>query len=130
VIVVDSSVWVSYFNGSATRQALRLHRALQQDEPLAVLDLFITEVLQGFRLDREFGLARRTLVEMTRMPVTGPTYVNAARLSRKLRARGVVAHTIDCIIAQGCIENAAPLLSEDSDFSRIARHSKLRLAQS
>ncbi len=130
MIVVDSSVWVSYFNGSETPQALRLHRALQQDEPLAVVDLVITEVLQGFRLDREFEVARRTLAEVTRLPMTGPTYVNAARLNRKLRARGVVAHTIDCLIAQGCIENAAPLLSEDADFSRIAKHSKLRLAQS
>ena len=128
MIVVDSSVWVSYFNGSATRQALRLHRALEEDEPLAVLDLVITEVLQGFRIDREFELARRTLADVTRVPLAAAAYVNAARLNRKLRSRGVVAHTIDCIIAQGCIESQGALLTEDSDFLHIAKHSKLRLA--
>ena len=49
MIVVDSSVWVDYFNGRDTPQTTKLD-ALLGVEPLAIGDLILTEVLQGFRL--------------------------------------------------------------------------------
>jgi predicted nucleic acid-binding protein len=58
------------------------------------------------------------------------SYVSAARLYRNLRARGVtVGGTVDCLIAQACIETNATLLTADRDFDRIAAHTALRLAR-
>ena len=45
--LVDSSVWIDYFKGTITPQTEILDRLLGH-EPLAIGDLILTEVLQGF----------------------------------------------------------------------------------
>jgi len=130
VTLVDSSVWIGYFNGQETPEVRRLDRALSIHEDLAVLDLIITEVLQGFRAERDFATARAVLIRLPRPAPGVATYVRAARLFRRLRARGItVRGAIDCIVAQACIELRAELLSADADFRHIAAHSRLRLAK-
>lgn len=48
MILVDSSVWIDYFRGNPTVHAEKLDSLLGK-EPLAIGDLILTEVLQGFR---------------------------------------------------------------------------------
>ena len=57
MILVDSSVWIDYFKGTITAQTERLDSLLGL-EPLAIGDLILTEVLQGFHNDRDFNDAR------------------------------------------------------------------------
>jgi predicted nucleic acid-binding protein len=52
MIIVDSSVWVDYFNGKISRQTDSLDRLLGQED-IVVGDLILTEVLQGFRDDAQ-----------------------------------------------------------------------------
>ena len=47
MILVDSSVWIDYFKGAATPQTEKLDQMLGR-EPLAIGDLMLAEVLQGF----------------------------------------------------------------------------------
>jgi len=70
LILVDSSVWISYFNGAFTRQTERLDRLLGQ-APLAIGDLMLTEVLQGFRSERDFNRARNLLGSLTTIELCG-----------------------------------------------------------
>lgn len=60
MILVDSSVWVDYFRGTPTRQTDVLD-ALLDREPLAIGDLILAEVLQGFTSDRDFDPFERHL---------------------------------------------------------------------
>lgn len=129
MIFVDSSAWISYFNGAADPVAARLGETLESDQRLCLIDLVVTEVLQGFRQDREFELARRTLAGVHRLPVSHALHVDAARLYRRLRLRGLTPKTIDCIIAQACLESGASLLTNDTDFHSIARHTRLKLVR-
>jgi predicted nucleic acid-binding protein len=117
VILVDSSVWVDYFRGTSTAAASKLDELLGV-EPLAVGDLIVVEVLQGFRSDNTFDRARRLLGEFPVIDLCGPELaVPAARNHRLLRARGVtVRKTIDTIIATRCIEDGHTLLHSDRDF--------------
>ena len=62
-----------------------------------------------------------------RVPLSHASYVNAAKLFRRLRAHGVTPTTIACLVAQACLEFGAALLTKDADFEDIARHSRLRL---
>ncbi len=127
MIVVDSTVWIDWFRGSETPQTRRLAQGLAADE-IAILDLLLTEVLQGFRTDRSFEAARQVLVLLPRPVLRVETYVRAASLYRKLRARGVtVRGAVDCIVAQACIDLDARLLTGDVDFERVAAHTGLRL---
>jgi predicted nucleic acid-binding protein len=128
MIVVDSNTWADFFNGYQSSYVQRLDAALLEEEDLAVIPIIITEVLQGFRTDSGFKQARDVLVSL---PVIHPavnSYVRAASLFRSLRKKGVsVRGAIDCIIAQTCLDADAELLSPDSDFEHIARHTTLRL---
>jgi predicted nucleic acid-binding protein len=127
LIFVDSSAWISYFNGTPDSVAARLGAALDSDQRVCLIDLVVTEVLQGFRQDREFELARRTLAGVHRLPLSHASHVDAARLYRRLRLRGLTPTTIDCVIAQACLDAGTALLTKDADFDGIARHTRLKL---
>jgi predicted nucleic acid-binding protein len=130
VIVVDSNAWADFFNGLQTPHVQRLDAALSDEEDLAVIPIIITEVLQGFRTDTGFRSARDILVALPSIHPSVDCHVEAARLFRSLRQRGVtVRGAVDCIIAQTCLDFDAELLSPDSDFAHIARHTLLRLWQ-
>ncbi|MDH3472942.1 MAG: PIN domain nuclease [Rhodospirillales bacterium] len=118
MILVDSSVWVDYFNGVSTRETDLLDGYLGT-EPLLTGDLILTEVLQGFRSDRDFRRAKRALETLTFEPMVGREIaVASAQNYRKLRASGVtVRKTIDVIIATFCIKGGHRLLHSDRDFT-------------
>jgi hypothetical protein len=127
VILVDSSVWIDYFRGTATPQADKLD-ALLGTEPIATGDLILAEVLQGFVSDRDFNQARKLLTSLTIVELGGKDVaVQAAKNFRTLRALGVtVRKTIDTIIATRCIESRLPLLYSDRDFDPFVEHLGLR----
>jgi predicted nucleic acid-binding protein len=127
VILVDSSVWIDYFRGNATPQSDRLDTLLGS-EPLALGDLMLTEVLQGFASDKEFNQARKLLSSLVLVDLGGARVaVQAARNFRALRALGVtVRKTIDTVIATRCIEDGYTLLHSDRDFEPFVKHLGLR----
>jgi hypothetical protein len=128
LILVDSSVWIDYFRGARTRQSGRLH-ALLGTEPLAIGDLVLAEVLQGFDSDREFRAAKSALSSLELIELGGlDIAIQSARNYRYLRSIGVtVRKTLDCIIATRCIEDGLSLLHDDRDFDPFARHLGLRV---
>jgi predicted nucleic acid-binding protein len=129
MILVDSSVWIDYFRGIATPQTEKLH-SLLGIEPMAIGDLILTEVLQGFVSDRDFNQARKLLTSLTLVDLAGPTIaIQAAKNFRVLRSRGItVRKTIDTVIATRCIENGWPLLYSDRDFDPFVEYLGLRSA--
>lgn len=127
MILVDSSVWIDYFRGHGTAQADRLDQLLGT-EPLAIGDLILTEVLQGFDADRDFRQAEKLLTSMALVVLGGEDVaVQAAKNFRLLRAKGVtVRKTIDTIIATRCIVSGYTLLHSDRDFEPFETHLGLR----
>ena len=127
MIMVDSSVWIDYFRGNATPQAERLD-SLLGSEPLAIGDLILTEVLQGFPSDKEFKEAKRLLTSLVVVDLGGQgSAIQAAKNFRALRALGVtVRKTIDTIIATRCINGGYTLLHNDRDFEPFVTHLGLR----
>ncbi len=129
MILVDSSVWIDYFRGIATRQAERLDLLLGT-EPIATGDLILTEVLQGFSNDRDFNQARKLMASLVTVNLVGRTVaIKAAENFRALRLLGIsVRKTIDTLIATHCIENRLYLLYSDKDFDPFVEHLGLRAA--
>ena len=111
MILVDSSVWIDYFTGAVTAQTEELDRLLGQ-EPLAIGDLILAEVLQRFDNERDFNHTRKMLTSLTLVELGGQKIaIQAARNSRVLCRLGVtVRKTIDAIIATRCIESGYDLL--------------------
>ena len=128
MIIVDTTVWADYFNGRESPCTDRLDRALAEEEDVAILPLIVAEVLQGFRTETGFLKARDLLLGLPVLVPSIECHVEAARLFRRLRGKGIaVLGTIDCIIAQTCLDHDAGLLSPDVDFHRIAENTRLRL---
>ncbi len=130
VLVVDSSVWIDYFNArdSAARDELR--RLLADGHTrLVVPDLVLYEVLRGFRHERAMRQARLLLQTLSVEPCGGEDLaLAAAEHYRHLRARGItVRSAIDVVVAAFCIEHDYLLLHSDRDFDAIATHRGLRV---
>jgi len=116
-------VWIDYFKGTITPQTEALDRLLG-NEPLAIGDLILTEVLQGFDDERDFNQARKMLTSLTVVELGGREIaIQAAKNFRALRSLGVtVRQTIDTVIATRCIESGYDLLHNDRDFDPFAEH--------
>jgi predicted nucleic acid-binding protein len=120
---VDSSVWIDYFNGVVSPGTAKLDTLLGH-ETLAIGDLILTEVLQGFAEERDFNSARKLLLTLDVVELGGKELaIQAARNFRALRSLGItIRKTIDTIIATGCIESGYRLLHSDRDFEPFAKH--------
>jgi predicted nucleic acid-binding protein len=129
VIVVDSSVWIDFFNGVNTAEVERLDGLLGVT-PLAIGDLILVEVMQGFRNEQDVATARQLFRSLAVLPMLGGSNAwKATENYRQLRRQGItVRKTIDGIIATACIEANLPLLFSDRDFQPYVKHLGLEAA--
>lgn len=128
MLVVDSTVWIDYFNGLENASTNYLD-AMADQTPILIGDLILAEVLQRFRDDADFEKARRTLGRYLQVEMVNPELaLRSARNYRTLRSKGVtVRKTMDGLIATYCIENEHDLLHNDSDFDGYEMHLGLRV---
>jgi predicted nucleic acid-binding protein len=119
VLVVDSSVWIDFFNDAGHPAADLLGDLLDHGEVrIVVPDLVLFEVLRGFREEAAFRQARR-LMESLHVEDTASAELalTAAQHYRSLRAQGItVRSAVDVMVASFCIERDYALLHRDRDF--------------
>jgi predicted nucleic acid-binding protein len=130
VLVVDSSVWIDFFNARDSVARYELRRLLDDGGTrLVVPDLVLFEVLRGFREERALRQARLLLQTLHVEPCGGEDLaLAAAGHYRHLRARGItVRSAIDVMVAAFCIENDYLLLHNDRDYDALAAHRGLRV---
>ena len=129
MLVVDSSVWIDYFNGADQPAAQLLDELLDHGEVrIVVPDLILFEVLRGFRTERSLREAR-LLMEAFDIETAGGLDVarSAAAHYRDLRAQGITVRSpIDVLVATFCIENDYALLHRDRDFQAFEELRGLR----
>jgi predicted nucleic acid-binding protein len=126
MIIVDSSVWIDYFNGKDLPEVTKLDELLET-ELLGIGDLILAEVLQGFRQDSDYRTAKQLLTSLTVFEMLGSdAAINSADNFRALRKKGItVRKTIDVAIATFCINNGHSLLFSDRDFLPFVEHLEL-----
>jgi predicted nucleic acid-binding protein len=130
MVIVDSSVWIDYFNGRDIPEVATLDRLLET-ELLGVGNLILAEVLQGFRQDKDYQTAKRLLTSLTVFEMLGAEMaMKSADNFRGLRKRRItVRKTIDVMIATFCIENGHKLLFSNKDFAPFVEHLGLMAAE-
>jgi predicted nucleic acid-binding protein len=123
MILVDSSVWIEYFNGQETPQTHKLDTLLGV-EPIGIGNLILAEVLQGFRADADHRTAQKLLLSLSVFDILGTDLaVKSANNFRALRKQGItIRKTIDVAIATFCIEQRHALLFADKDFLPFVEH--------
>jgi predicted nucleic acid-binding protein len=123
MILADTSVWIDYFNGIESITTDVLDNALANDT-VVIGDLIFLEILQGFRRDKDYNSARKTLRLLDHYEMLGLHMVEkCAENYRALRKKGItIRKTTDIIIATFCIEAKLPLLYSDKDFIPFSKH--------
>ncbi len=127
MIIVNSSVEIDYFNGQVNPYIHKLDEVLGL-EPVAISDLILVEVLQGFRSDQDYNTAKNLFNSLdifnlldTKLAIKG------ADNYRYLRKKGItVRKKADIIIATFCIESQIPLLFSDKDFKPFVKYLSLQ----
>ncbi len=129
MILVDSSVWIDFFNGAKNTETDKLDEMLGLEE-IVTGDLILAEVLQGFRSDADYKTAKNVLTSLTVHDLVGKELaIKSANNFRKLRKKGItIRKTADVIIATYCIENKIPLLFADKDFVPFVDNLRLKSA--
>jgi predicted nucleic acid-binding protein len=125
VILVDTSVWINFFR---RHRPFDLAAEVDLEEVVTCLPV-IQEVLQGFRDESAFRLAREAMLALPSVdnPLTVDRVESAVDLYRRCRARGLtVRSSVDCLIAASALEHNLEVLHCDRDYEAIAKVSGLR----
>lgn len=123
MILVDTSILISFFKGNITEQVKKFEAILQHDIPFGINNLIYQELLQGAKTDKEFKLLDDYLVTQTFYNLKDEisSYKAAALIYYNCRKNGfTIRSTVDLLIAQTAIDNDLYLLHDDKDFSNIA----------
>ena len=128
-MIVDTSVWVDFFNGTQNRHTDFLEEAIEYDKPIFLHSIILMEILQGFRSDKIHEEVKNILLAYSFTNEDSiPDAIGASGLYRSLRKKGItIRKSLDCLIAYTAIKNGLPLLQKDRDFDNIAKHTKLKL---
>lgn len=128
MILVDTSVWIDYFNGIENKQTEYFDRILSEESVL-LGDIILAEILQGFDSDKDFRLAKQALDPLDCVHLGGKRLaIKAATNFRFLRSKGVtIRKTVDMLIGTWCIEHEVELLHNDKDFNQIATQLPLKI---
>lgn len=130
MILVDTSVWIDFFNGhNEDEKVKKLTDALKHDKDIFITDIILTEILQGIKDDNQYTVVKNSLLTLKFVHAKYyETYIYASDIYRNCRKKGVtVRKTIDCLIAAISIENNLSLLCKDNDFINISKCVNLSL---
>jgi predicted nucleic acid-binding protein len=129
VIVVDTSVWIEFLEGTGTSFDRHLAELIRMDAPIALTEVIYCEVLQGIRDDAVHAKVREILQAFPVLLLDGLRSADrAVTLYRTCRRRGfTIRSTVDCLIAAVCLDAGAELFQHDRDFDVLAKVANLKL---
>jgi len=128
VVLVDTSVWIEFFRKP---RRIDLPAVVDLDEIVTCLPV-LQEVLQGFREEAAFVLARDSMLALplVEAPLRQELFEEAVALYRRARVAGLtVRSSADCLIAACALRHGLTVLHRDRDFGFLARVSPLLVKQ-
>lgn len=125
VIIVDTSVWISFFKGAPFRT---LDLALKEGRAY-ITPIVVSELLSGFRPESKRHEFVQFLKELPLCDASFEHWVRTGDLRLALGRQGFTISTTDAHIAQCTLDLDAYLLTEDKIFSKISKSSGLKLAE-
>ncbi len=128
MILVDTSVWIEFFNSSSD---LDLEAAIDFDDIVTCLPV-VQEILQGFDNERAYRLAQEALASfpIVESPLSLEVFHEAVDLYRSARRSGhTIRSSVDCLIAACARRNALTILHRDRDFDALAQIAPLEVVR-
>ena len=119
-LTVDTSIWISLFRDMTGSVANTLRSAVG-NEVVVMTRPVLMEVLQGCRDDIEWKTVEARVSAFPLIEFPDALWKEAARLNFDLRRDGkTIRSSVDCLIAQNCLQSNCTLLHNDRDFDVIA----------
>jgi hypothetical protein len=118
-------VWIEVFRRGSR---LRLDEVVDFDEVVTCPPV-VQEVLQGFRDERSFQLARDAMSALPTVesPLRPAVFDEAVGLYRAARRAGLTVRSgVDCLIAACAVRNDLVVLHRDRDFGVLAQVAPLQ----
>lgn len=125
LILLDTSVWIEVFR---SRSPLHLEEVVEFDQIVTCLPV-IQEVLQGFRDERAFRIARDAMLALPTIesPLGISVVEEAVGLYRMARRQGLtIRSSVDCLIAACALRHGMTVLHHDRDYPQLAKVSALQ----
>ena len=127
-ILIDTSAWIDFFQGVASRENALIKDCLSRREHIFIAGVIVQEILQGLRDDSQYRTVREFLFLYSKIDAQFSDYEDAANIYRDLRKRGATVRSpVDCLIAVLAIRHRLFVLHKDRDFTFIARHHPLSI---
>lgn len=126
MVLVDTSLWIETFRRPAR---VKLEAVVDFDDVVTCLPV-IQEVLQGFRDERAFLLAREAMhaLPVVDSPMPRAVFDQAVDLYRAARRAGLTVRSgVDCLIAASALRHGLEVLHHDRDYDTLARVSTLQV---
>ena len=131
MILVDTCVWSLAFRRTIDAPdhpaALLLRRLIEEDAPLVVPGIVLQELLSRLASDAEFKRLRKAMSGFPLLLATESHHLRATRIWTACRQAGVVASSVDSLIAAMSEGSDNALLTTDRDFHLMAPHCGLRI---
>ena len=128
MLIVDTSVWIPYFNGVENAHTNKLDEILGS-EIITIGDLIYMEILQGISNQDQFAKIKNHLDKFNRVTLGGfDLALKAASNYNQLRVNGfTIRKSIDVLIGTFCFEHGCRLLHNDKDFTYFSKCFKLKM---
>lgn len=121
MILVETSAFISRARGHVTPGARLIGDLDRDDLHYCISSVCVQEVLQGARGDKEWRDLQQHLLAHEILLPSDPVAnaVEAARIYRDARRRGITIGANDCRVAALALEYGALLVHDDRGFERV-----------
>lgn len=123
MLAVDTNIIIDYLSGLDADYLRPVQQAIET-QSLILPPQVITELASARNPHPGLGFV---LDNIDMLEITPGYWQRAGQLRQKIITTNKPARTLDCLIAQCCIDHDVRLLTRDLDFTVIAKHSTLRL---
>ncbi|MDB5037607.1 MAG: PilT protein domain protein [Bacteriovoracaceae bacterium] len=117
MIAADTSVWVDFSKGRESIYAQQLESFIGDGNLVLPLPVLF-EILSGPGLTKE---AAEAISELPRLELLADFWERAAEMRQKILKKGLKARSMDCLIAQNCIDHDVSLIAGDQDYRHFVK---------
>ena len=122
MVLVDTSVWVDFFQGRETKEVQELESLLSQEKDVFITGIIVQEILTGIKDKKDRIKVRKELGHFILINPTLETHIQAAEIFDACKKKGfTIRSVIDCLIAALAIEFDLTLLEKDKDYSYMPK---------
>jgi predicted nucleic acid-binding protein len=126
-VLIDTSVWIAYFQAQAPAGVLEKVDELLSDSDIHVPKIVLAELIQGAHSEKNVEVLREFVEAFTIIGEGADTWIEAGRLSFALKKKGKTINLADCYIAILAKEHKCSVMTLDKHFKEIQKETGLKM---